>query len=117
MQRIYLLPTPTSPTSTQFKQFNPSASDVVVYAPVPVGRLSVEDAKGMHATEAWIPTSAKDRSHRHHHRHHSHSSSASSINSDCPRRQHRRGNSLPFSQVPYRDDTESLLEDPKEDEN
>lgn len=120
MQRIYLLPTPTSPTSTSFNHFNPNASDVVVYAPVPVGRLSVDDAKEMHATEAWIstPTSTKEKVHRHHHRHHSHTSSCSSIVSGGrPHRHHRSCASVSSIQVPYRDDVaEPLLEDSKEDE-
>ncbi|KAJ3558373.1 hypothetical protein NM688_g963 [Phlebia brevispora] len=120
MQRIYLLPTPTSPTTTSFSQFDPKASDVLIYAPVPVGRISVEDAKEMHATEAWVPspTSPRDKSHRHHHRHHSHSYSNSSIVSNGrPHKHHRNCASVPYVQVPYRDDVaEPLLEDPKENE-
>jgi len=47
--RIYLLPPrhPYSPTSTS------SGEQVLVYAPVPTS-LSVEDARQLQATEAWV---------------------------------------------------------------
>jgi len=92
MQRIYLLPTPTSPPSSS-RQFNfnvPHAqpdAGVVVYAPVPVGGMSEKDARKMHATEAWISsrgevTPAHKHSHSHSHAHsHSHSHSHSSRHS------------------------------------
>lgn len=125
MQRIYLLPTPTSPTSMSFNHHKTSSDsssveDVVVYAPVPLGRLSVDEAKGMHATEAWIPTpttatsfgSSKERSHRHHHRHHSHSAVAAGAGGRVHR--HRRRSVSVLS--PYRDEvTEPLLEEKEED--
>ena len=83
MQRIYLMPTPTSPS-------HPSADgrshhfattpDVTVYATVPIGAVSEEEARRMHATEAWIATSpvsaGSPRGHRHSHSHsHAHSHS------------------------------------------
>ncbi|KAI0082490.1 hypothetical protein K474DRAFT_1561847, partial [Panus rudis PR-1116 ss-1] len=92
LQRIYLLPTPTSPSTPCSYNFNSSLhshsrsksmTDVVVYAPVPVGGISEQEAREMHATEAWISTSStplsrpssSPRSHRHAHSHshiHSH---------------------------------------------
>ncbi len=117
MQRIYLLPTPTSPTSTSFNHFDTKESEVLVYAPVPLGRLSVEDAKEMHAREAWIASPvSRDRPHRHHHRHHSHSASSSLSAGGRPHRHHRGSASVPYVQMPYRDDAqEPLLCDLKED--
>ncbi|OCH90965.1 hypothetical protein OBBRIDRAFT_559164 [Obba rivulosa] len=79
LQRIYLLPTPTSPpsSSTQFSFGATGAhpdSDVVVYAPVPVGGMTEKDARKMHATEAWISTRAEGApAHKHSHHSHSHS--------------------------------------------
>lgn len=64
LHRIYLLPTPTSPPSTSFSfnHFDTSAharsnsdNNIVVYAPVPVGGMSEQEARKMNATEAWIP--------------------------------------------------------------
>lgn len=108
MQRIFLLPTASSP-SAAFNQSN-ALSDVLVYAPVPVG-LSVEDAKEMRATEAWIPTSPRGR--RHHPRRHSSSSSTAS-------RSHRHHKSCgSVSQALYKDDIfvfDLLSGDAKEDE-
>ena len=119
MQRIYLLPTPTSPTSAAFKPFdaNTNASDVLIFAPVPVGRLSVEDAKEMHATEAWISAPhSREKSYKHHRHHHS-SSTASVSAGGRPHRYHRNSVSVPHVQIPYRDDVaEPLLEDAKENE-
>lgn len=75
MHRIYLLPTPTSPSFPQnIKSASPQpvAADaniqrngVMVYAPVPVGGLSEQDALQLHATEAWIPSTPGGRHHRH----------------------------------------------------
>ncbi|OBZ70104.1 hypothetical protein A0H81_09858 [Grifola frondosa] len=79
LQRIYLLPTPTSPstTSSQPLAWQKDSDDVAVYATVPLGGLSEEDVRNMHATEAWIPSpAASPRTHRHSHSHsssHSHS--------------------------------------------
>jgi len=97
LHRIYLLPTPTSPPSASSFSFNhfdssaharSSSDNVVVYAPVPVGGMSEQDARKMNATEAWIPRrsmsgaesgsgATSPRSHRHtrsssshSHRHH-----------------------------------------------
>jgi len=92
LHRIYLLPTPTSrslpmsmSSSSSQSSFTTSklhGSDVVVYAPIPVGGLSEQDARELHATEAWIPATGhrhslsnsssprSPRSHRHHHHHH-----------------------------------------------
>jgi len=90
MQRIYLLPTPSSPSSPSFPSNftsnnthtrSKSLDEVIVYAPVPLGGLSEEDARKMNATEAWISTSSSSssqpRTHRHTRSHpysHSHSS-------------------------------------------
>jgi len=77
LQRIYLLPSPTSPTSS-----SPLSSqqdlNAVVYAPVPLKDLSEQDARDLNAREAWIhtesssrpPTRQHRRSHSHSHRHH-----------------------------------------------
>ncbi|KAL6309586.1 hypothetical protein BKA93DRAFT_814527 [Sparassis latifolia] len=71
LHRIYLLPTPTSPSSGSFNFNNnvPSGTspseDIVVYAPVPVGGMSEADARKMNATEAWISSPTSPRSHRH----------------------------------------------------
>ncbi|EMD40871.1 hypothetical protein CERSUDRAFT_111451 [Gelatoporia subvermispora B] len=80
LQRIYLLPTPTSPSSssTRFGPGSPNArpeSAFVVYAPVPVGGMTEKDARKMHATEAWISTRVEGApAHKHSHSHsHSHS--------------------------------------------
>ncbi|KAH9951718.1 hypothetical protein B0H21DRAFT_684433 [Amylocystis lapponica] len=85
-QRIYLLPTPTSPSSSSMPfNYNTQATlkrnedEVIVFAPVPVGGMSEQDAREMNATEAWIPArpesgSSTPRSHKHSHSHsHSHS--------------------------------------------
>ncbi|KAI0959600.1 hypothetical protein AcW1_004383 [Taiwanofungus camphoratus] len=59
LRRIYLLPSPTSPGSGPGSAVRTlSADDVCVYAPVPLGGLSEQDARKMHATEAWISTRA-----------------------------------------------------------
>ncbi|KZT12592.1 uncharacterized protein LAESUDRAFT_718868 [Laetiporus sulphureus 93-53] len=67
LQRIYLLPTPTSPVSSSMPfnhHFGSAAhsrsnSDaIIVYAPVPVGGVSEQEARKMNATEAWIPSRA-----------------------------------------------------------
>lgn len=95
LHRIYLLPTPTSPPSTSFSfnHFDTSAharsnsdNNIVVYAPVPVGGMSEQEARKMNATEAWIPlrqssdgaSTPRAHGHRrtrsssaHSHRHHS----------------------------------------------
>ena len=83
LQRIYLMPTPTS-TSTpssdgRSHHFSTPTQDITVYATVPIGAMSEEDARKMHATPAWIATSpvtsssTTPRSHRHSHSHsHSH---------------------------------------------
>ncbi|PIL37014.1 hypothetical protein GSI_00706 [Ganoderma sinense ZZ0214-1] len=79
LQRIYLMPTPTSPSGSlldgRSHQSPTSGDDVTVYATVPIGGMSEEDARKMHATPAWISTSpvscstSTPRSHRHSHSH------------------------------------------------
>ena len=84
MQRIYLMPTPTTPShpSADGRSHHLAATaDVTVYATVPIGALSEEEARRMHATEAWIATSPVSagsfpRGHRHSHSHsHAHAHS------------------------------------------
>ncbi|KAI0773430.1 hypothetical protein BC629DRAFT_1291090 [Irpex lacteus] len=124
LQKIYLLPTPTSttfpPVDFNHHQGNeaPRAADyyyddstenIVVYAPVPLSRLSLEDAKGIRATEAWIgPVLPSPRSHGHrHHRHHSHSH----LHTGAKHHKHRRASLASIATLPYRDDSqESLVE-------
>ncbi|PCH41529.1 hypothetical protein WOLCODRAFT_70664 [Wolfiporia cocos MD-104 SS10] len=86
LHRIYLLPTPTSPPSTSFN-FNSldgtmharsNSDNIVVYAPVPVGGMSEQDARKMNATEAWIPCRASADAPRAHSHRHSRSASAHS---------------------------------------
>lgn len=81
MQRIYLMPTPTTPScSTSDGRSHHFAANggVAVYATVPIGGLTEEEARRMHATEAWVPTASpappgSPRAHRHTHSHsHSH---------------------------------------------
>lgn len=129
LQRIYLLPTPTSSSfppisfnhhschasnntsrgnarsgSDDYYYRDDPSDDVLVYAPIPMSRLSLEDAKGMHATEAWIsaapPPSSRAHKHHHHHRHHLHSSGSS--------RSHRHRSSVSLN-APYTDEAEELL--------
>lgn len=75
LQRIYLLPSPTSATSFNTQGTQPE----IVYAPVPLRDLSEQDARELNAREAWIRTSSSpqpprthrhSRSHSHPHRHH-----------------------------------------------
>lgn len=91
LQRIYLLPTPTSPEYTALPpapgttekaadvpyDVSDSESDaaeqrngVMLYAPVPLGRVSREEARGMGVRAAWMPSASPSKKH---HRHHSHS--------------------------------------------
>jgi len=75
LQRIYLLPTPTSPSSASFSHHvsshnrAKSMDEVIVYAPVPLGGLSEMEARNLNATEAWVSMapapSTPHRSHRH----------------------------------------------------
>ncbi|KAM5540371.1 hypothetical protein V8D89_005829 [Ganoderma adspersum] len=79
LQRIYLMPTPTSPLGSssdgRLHPFPTSGDDVTVYATVPIGGMSEEDARKMLATPAWIAaspvssTTSTLRSHRHSHSH------------------------------------------------
>ena len=79
LQRIYLLPTQSFNPSGSHSR-SKSAEDVIVYAPVPLGGLSEQDARDLNATEAWISSTSSSqqaRSHRHTYSHphpHSHSS-------------------------------------------
>ncbi|KAI0824773.1 hypothetical protein BC628DRAFT_1304516, partial [Trametes gibbosa] len=88
LQRIYIVNAPTSSSASSFSSHPhhlESGKDVAVYATVPVGSMSEEDARNMHATEAWIapqPTTVAGtpRAHRHSHAHartHSHRHSVS----------------------------------------
>ncbi|OJT08000.1 hypothetical protein TRAPUB_1093 [Trametes pubescens] len=85
MQRIYLVNTPSSSSPSSSSSHSrshhfTSGEDVAVYATVPVGSMSEEDARNMHATEAWIapPGTGAPRTHRHSHSHsHAHSHSRS----------------------------------------
>ncbi|EKM59116.1 uncharacterized protein PHACADRAFT_249349 [Phanerochaete carnosa HHB-10118-sp] len=93
LQHIYLLPTTTSPeyTSLDAKE-KVKASDldyedrgsedeteddgVMLYTPVPLGRVSREEAKGMGVREAWMeaPSTSTTPTHsKKHRRHHSYS--------------------------------------------
>ncbi|TCD70802.1 hypothetical protein EIP91_001492 [Steccherinum ochraceum] len=60
LQRIYLLPTPTSPATSSFNHLGGSHSrsksldEVMVYAPVPLGGLSEQEARNLNAAEAWV---------------------------------------------------------------
>ena len=79
LQRIYLMPTPTSPSGSSLDgrshPFPTSGDDVTVYATEPIGGMSEEDARKMFATPAWIAaspvssTTSTLRSHRHSHSH------------------------------------------------
>ncbi|KAH8105980.1 hypothetical protein BXZ70DRAFT_407434 [Cristinia sonorae] len=74
LQRIYLLPNPVSPSTSSGVSHSRAKSleEVVVYAPVPLGGLSEEEARGLNATEAWIlHPHSHSHSHYHHHRQHS----------------------------------------------
>lgn len=94
LQRIYLLPTTTSPeyASLDAKEKSkgyevdsdeePSEDEgedgVMLYTPVPLGRVSREEARGMGVREAWMersstPATPTHTSTKKHHRHHSHS--------------------------------------------
>ncbi|KAI0638034.1 hypothetical protein C8Q77DRAFT_406428 [Trametes polyzona] len=65
LQRIYLVNAPTPTTSS-----SSSDGDVTVYATVPIGSVSAEDARRMHAAEAWVaPYPTVPRPHRHSHSH------------------------------------------------
>ncbi|KAI0092022.1 hypothetical protein BDY19DRAFT_990770 [Irpex rosettiformis] len=115
LQKIYLLPTPTSSTFPPI-DFNHQQSDgapragdyyhddstenIVVYAPVPLSRLSVEDARGLRATAAWISPTP-----RRHHRHHSHSHAHSGTKSH----KHRRASVASIATLPYRDESQVSL--------
>ncbi|CDO71353.1 hypothetical protein BN946_scf184908.g111 [Trametes cinnabarina] len=82
MQRIYLVPTPTSPSmacnNTRSHHLASESSggkhDVTVYATIPIGGITEQEARKMHATEAWIApspvaTPGSPRPHRHSHSH------------------------------------------------
>ncbi|ETW84030.1 hypothetical protein HETIRDRAFT_472427 [Heterobasidion irregulare TC 32-1] len=75
MHRIYLLPSPTSPTASSCPPGSTPAPTAVVYAPVPLRDLSERDARELNAREAWIhaashqPTRQHRRSHSRSHRH------------------------------------------------
>ncbi|THH29142.1 hypothetical protein EUX98_g5064 [Antrodiella citrinella] len=64
LQRIYLLPTPTSSSNVSFNHHADthdrarSMDEVMVYAPVPLGGLSEQEARHLNATEAWVPVSS-----------------------------------------------------------
>ncbi|KAF8592762.1 hypothetical protein K439DRAFT_1626101 [Ramaria rubella] len=62
--RIYLLPNRSDhKSSVQTPAAQPT--EVVVYAPVPLNSLSIEDARELDATEAWVsPTHRHHRPHR-----------------------------------------------------
>ncbi|KAH9853642.1 hypothetical protein C2E23DRAFT_113262 [Lenzites betulinus] len=87
LQRIYLVNPHTSPAPTS----STPGKEIAVYATVPVGSMSEEEARSMHAMEAWIaPRHATavgtPRAHRHSHSHshshgHSHRHSTSGRNS------------------------------------
>ncbi|KAI0751616.1 hypothetical protein C8Q80DRAFT_1158490 [Daedaleopsis nitida] len=100
LQRIYLMPTPTTPSCAtsdgRSHPFGPDAdSHITVYATVPLGGLTEEEARRMHAAEAWVaaaapaPPAGSPRAHRHSHshshghshRHHTHASGRSSSSS------------------------------------
>ncbi|KAJ3488704.1 hypothetical protein NLI96_g2642 [Meripilus lineatus] len=81
--------------------------DIVVYAPVPLGGLSEQDARDLNATEAWISTSSstsqQTRSHRHTHSHpHPHSHSTQTHRS--------RRNSAPYQPPPSSPPEEKLID-------
>ncbi|KAA1466473.1 hypothetical protein DENSPDRAFT_831309 [Dentipellis sp. KUC8613] len=70
LQRIYLLPSPASPTSHMGFSSRDDL-DSVVYAPVPLRDLSERDARELNAREAWIHSDNRQppRQHRHSHSH------------------------------------------------
>jgi hypothetical protein len=124
LQRIYLLPTPTSSTfppvnfnhhensdsnsaAAAYYRDDPASENIIVYAPVPLNRLSLEDARELHATEAWIsPVLSTPRTHRHH-RHHSHAH----LHSGTRHHKHRRASLSSVMGTPYRDESQiSLVE-------
>ncbi|TFK93582.1 hypothetical protein K466DRAFT_478255 [Polyporus arcularius HHB13444] len=83
LQRVYLMPTPTSPSGSGSDARSHHLSthgDVAVYATIPIGGMTAEEARNMHATEAWIPrapgAAGSPKTHRHSHSHsHTHSHS------------------------------------------
>lgn len=112
LQRIYLLPTTTSPEYTnlstkekakgyddapeedEMSQEESEDDGVMLYTPVPLGRVSREEAKGMGVREAWMegPSTPSTPTHsKKHHRHRSHSHVHQSQPSPKPRshRHHR----------------------------
>ncbi|KAI0702914.1 hypothetical protein BC835DRAFT_1404264 [Cytidiella melzeri] len=122
-QRIYLLPTPTSatfppidvnhqnsdnPSAIDYYHDDPETETIMVYAPVPLTRLSLEDARELHATEAWVSPvpPPSPRSHRHH-RHHSHTHA----HSGAKHHKRRCASISTVTSVPYRDEPESLLKE------
>lgn len=68
LHRIYLLPTPSTSSSSRSQNGTP---EVYVYSPVPLSSLSEEQAREMQAAEAWVShTEPSSRSsHRPTHRH------------------------------------------------
>lgn len=89
LERIYLLPTPTSPTRPSFASANEKAAEkpydasaaqgamgagVMLYAPVPLGQVSLEEGRGMGMREAWVPSlDVSPSPTKKHHRRHSNS--------------------------------------------
>ena len=100
LQRVYLMPTPTSPAgpgspsdARASHHFASRGGDVAVYATIPIGGMTEEEARNMHATEAWIaPSPSSPKAHRHSHSHahsHSHSHSHSPSHSHSHAHAHR----------------------------
>ncbi|KAI0698522.1 hypothetical protein C8T65DRAFT_10769 [Cerioporus squamosus] len=108
LQRVYLMPTPTSPcgpASDGRSHHLSTRSDVAVYATIPIGGMTVEEARNMHATEAWIPTTSgaagSPKTHRHSHSHshsHSHAHAHSHSHSHSHRHHPSRSSSSSSSQ-------------------
>ncbi|RPD67326.1 hypothetical protein L226DRAFT_133155 [Lentinus tigrinus ALCF2SS1-7] len=122
LQRVYLMPTPTSPSTPlsdgRSHHFSSTRSDVAVYATIPIGGMTEEEARSMHATEAWITTSpgpGSPKAHRHSHSHsHSHAHAHSHPHSRSHSHSHRyhpsrSSSSSSSSSQSARDEKKSLV--------
>ncbi|KAI0068674.1 hypothetical protein BV25DRAFT_1833867 [Artomyces pyxidatus] len=69
LQRIFLLPSPTSSTPGGSPTSSQQNLIPVVYAPIPLSELSERDAKELNAREAWIHTADSERASTRQHRH------------------------------------------------
>ncbi|KAI0700898.1 hypothetical protein BC835DRAFT_1411759 [Cytidiella melzeri] len=97
-----------NPSAIDYDHDDPETETIMVYAPVPLTRLSLEDARELHATEARVSPvpPPSPRSHRHH-RHHSHTHA----HSGAKHHKRRCASISTVASVPYRDETEILLKE------